>query len=97
MAPNKPQSLNPALGEQQDVAGDCVGVGVLKRKGTSTLMMKPENFGPEILNRDPQILHQVSNKTSQEIALEWGFSDPKSAEMMLKKRLKYQKLAVRAP
>eukprot|EP00802_Teleaulax_amphioxeia_P022653 Tamp_23123.p1 GENE.Tamp_23123~~Tamp_23123.p1 ORF type:complete len:258 (-),score=18.74 Tamp_23123:88-861(-) len=35
----------------------------------------------------------VSNKTAQDIAKEWGFQDPKVAEMMLRKRLKYQKLA----
>ena len=35
----------------------------------------------------------VTNKNAQQIASEWGFRDPKVAEMMLKKRLKYQKLA----
>jgi len=36
---------------------------------------------------------RVSNKSAAEIASEWGFSDPRTAERMLKKRLKYQRLA----
>jgi len=37
--------------------------------------------------------YRVTNKKAEEIAAEWGFSNVKSAELMLRKRMKYQKLA----